>query len=517
MALINTHLKPAAVTDFLDNESFKDLFDNANDLIHLIDLEGKIIYVNKSWMHALEYELQEIQDKSIYSFIEDENRGSFIEYRNKIISGDQAEHAILLTIRTKTGKKITLEGFVSLRKKGNKPYYTRGIFRDITAKLENEAKLIEREINLQQLLFNAPDAVIVIDQDSLITYWNPKAEKLFGWTSEEVLNSPLSLKIIPERYREGHDNGMKRYLSTGVAHVLNKTIEITAIDKRGTEFYVSLTISTTIQNGNLSFIAFLRDIREQKKNEQDLLKSREQLELSNQQLEQFAHVASHDMKEPIRKIQIFTDRLEGEIENSMTDQARTYLSKVKTSAERLQSLVDGILNYATAQSIEVSREDVDLNAILKNIETDLELIIQQKNAILNYDPLPTISGVNFLIYQLFYNLINNALKFSKPSTRPVIEITAKKVEKISTEGFFQQKNSSFIEVAVSDNGIGFDPEHTSRIFKTFTRLNNPSEYEGTGLGLALCKNIMDRHHGTISATAENDKGATFRLLFPVYE
>jgi len=503
-------LDNTTITEVLNEESYKDLFDTAHDLIQIVGLDGNVIYANKAWTTVLEYSLEEIQGKSIYLFVEEFDRQKFIDYKNKIINGNSHDKEIIIRFNTKSGKKVSLEGFSSLRKKNNLPYYTRGIFRDITSKLEDEAKLKEREYYLQQLLLNAPDAVIVIDQESMVTFWNPQAEKIFGWTAGEVINQPLYDKIIPQQYREAHERGMKRYLATGEAPVLNKTIEITAIDKKSNEFFISLTISTTSQNGKPAFIAFIRDIRNQKKNEVDLEKKSKELELSNQQLEQFAHVASHDMKEPVRKIMIFIERLEKELGSEVTEKGKSYLSKVRNSAERLKNMVEGVLNYATVSSIDEAFELIDLNWIIKNIENDLEVAIQEKLAIIKYYNLPALQGIYFLIYQLFYNLINNSLKFSKPKLQPLIEITCEKVKYPE----LQEQSTSFFEVKIQDNGIGFNQQYASEIFKTFTRLNPKSHFEGTGIGLSICKNTMERHKGFIKAESKEGEGAAFILLFP---
>ena len=510
MALNNTIIK-----EVLNEESYKDLFDNAHDLIQILDLDGNLIYANKSWTEILEYSLQEIQGKSIYILVDENDRQKFIDYRNSIINGSPIDKEIIIRFNTKNGKKVSLEGRSSLRKKNAIPYYTRGIFRDITLKLQNELQLKEREYNLHQLLLHAPDAVIVINQESIVLLWNPQAEKLFGWTSEEVINQPLYDKILPLQYREAHEQGMKRYLATGEANVLNKTIEITAIDKGNVEFFISLTISTTIQNGKVAFIAFIRDIRKQKKNEAELEKKRKELELSNQQLEQFAHVTSHDMKEPIRKIRIFGQRLEQELGGEITEKAKSYLGTVQNSAERLTNMVEGVLNYATISSNKEDFEIVNLNAIVKNIENDLEVVIEEKCAILKHNNLPVFKAVNFLIYQLFYNLISNSLKFSNEKIQPVIEITSQQVNypelQVQSE---VNSTTSFFEVKIKDNGIGFDPQYAGKIFKTFTRLNSRLDFEGTGIGLSICKNIIDRHKGFIKAEGKEGEGATFTMLFP---
>ncbi len=509
-------MKKPDIPDFLNDESYKDLLDHAHDLIQIIDLEGRLLYANKSWTGLLEYSLEEIQGKSIYLFVMEEDRQRFKDYRTQIVNGSSNNKEIIIRFNTKSGKKLFLEGFSSLAFKDKRPHHTRGIFRDITSKLENEATLKEREYNLEQLLINAPDAVIVIDQNSLITYWNPQAEKMFGWKAHQVIDQSLSGTIIPRQHREAHDYGMKRYLATGDAHVLNKTVEITAINIRGEEFYISLSISSTSQNGKVAFIAFIRDIREQKKNETELEKKQMELEISNQQLEQFAHVASHDMKEPIRKIKTFSNLLESELGFLLTENGRKYLSKINSAADRLQSMVEGVLNFAIAGSIRDTFEDVDLNGILFDIENDLEVLIKQKKAVIAYEKLPELHGAQFLIYQLFYNLIYNSLKFSKETEQPVIAIRANEIDNpVINDNPDNTHTWRYIKVQLKDNGIGFNQQHASEIFKTFTRLHNRSRFEGTGLGLSLCKKIMDRHNGFIKAEGEEGVGATIIMLFPV--
>src|SRR5687767_8379682 len=295
-----------------DEESYRDLFDNAHDCIQLVSLDGKILFVNQSWLITMGYELHEIEGQLIFDFIHEDDRSSYIAYRTEILKGSIPDRGLVVRYQNKNSEILYLEGFLSLRQIDGRPVCLRGIFRDITARLENEVRLQEREQNWEQLLIHAPDAVIVIDSDSRIQFWNPAAEKLFGWTVTEVMHKPLAEFIIPEQYRNAHHQGMTRFIATGETHVLNKTIEITALNKAREEFYISLTISTTTLNGKRAFISFIRDIRQRKKNEAALEKQRQQLEISNRQLEQFAHVASHDMKEPVRKIMLFTERLEKE-------------------------------------------------------------------------------------------------------------------------------------------------------------------------------------------------------------
>ena len=169
-------------------------------------------------------------------------------------------------------------------------------------------------------------------------------------------------------------------------------------------------------------------------------------------------------------------------------------------------MIDGVLNYSTLNQEQQPTERLDLNNILEHIETDLELAIQQKNATIRRGPLPQIEGASVLIYQLFYNLINNSLKFSRQEAAPVISLLASSPD-----------SKGIVRISIEDNGIGFEQMYADRIFDTFTRLNSKDQFEGTGLGLALCKKIVERHHGTISATGKPGEGAVFTIEIPTIQ
>ncbi|HKH61148.1 MAG TPA: PAS domain S-box protein, partial [Flavitalea sp.] len=259
----------------------------------------------------------------------------------------------------------------------------------------------------------------------------------------------------------------------------------------------------------IKWIGAFTDIHDQKKlteKLESLVNERTaELQRSNDDLQQFAHVASHDLKEPLRKIKTFTNRVEDDRETVLSEKGRTYLAKVQSASDRLFSMIDGVLRYSMVDAHEAPTEIVDLNKIIQYIENDLELTIQKQSAIFQYGNLHTLEGSSVLIYQLFYNLINNSLKFVKPEEPQKICINSKQVD---------QKGKSFIEVIVKDTGIGFEQEQAERIFTTFTRLHSKDKYEGTGLGLALCKKIVQRHRGTITASGQKNVGAEFSILLP---
>lgn len=233
-----------------------------------------------------------------------------------------------------------------------------------------------------------------------------------------------------------------------------------------------------------------------------------ELQRSNDDLLQFAHITSHDLKEPVRKVKVWSSRLEQDGGSQLSEQGRFYLQKVQHASDRIQLMIDGILAYSAASSSEQMITAVDLNEVLQHILDDMEILLHDKRASVQVGPLPVIQGASVLLYQVFYNLIYNSLKFAQKDTPPEITITA-------TEQHLADKK--WVAVTVRDNGIGFEPAYNSKIFIAFTRLNSKDAYEGTGLGLALCQRVAQRHGGSITAEGVPGEGATFRLLLPVVQ
>jgi light-regulated signal transduction histidine kinase (bacteriophytochrome) len=248
----------------------------------------------------------------------------------------------------------------------------------------------------------------------------------------------------------------------------------------------------------------LRNLSEKLEEEVEL-RTRE-LKQSNEDLQQFAHVASHDLKEPVRKIKTFAGRLQDELGDALGSRGAVYLQKVQQATSRMVSMIDGVLAYSSINATRLAPEEIDLNTVLENIKTDLEVVIQQRGAQVLYDDLPRLQGAPVLIYQLFYNLINNSIKFTQPDCPAIVKVESAIV---SHEG------KKAARISVRDNGIGFDEKYARNIFHTFTRLNSKDKYEGTGLGLALCKKIVERHDGSIDASSIKSEGATFTITLPL--
>jgi light-regulated signal transduction histidine kinase (bacteriophytochrome) len=234
-----------------------------------------------------------------------------------------------------------------------------------------------------------------------------------------------------------------------------------------------------------------------------------QLRTYNEQLEQFAYAASHDMQEPLRKIQVYSSMLLEKNYEQLNEQGKNFLTRINRSTERMNSILQDLLSYSRETKVQERYSEIDLNKTMENITSDLELMINDKKAHVRCDGLPIIKGVASQINRLFYNLIHNTLKFSKPGRPPLIHIY------MGNHFYAGPHGKTFFEIRVSDNGIGFEPKHSDRIFHLFQRLNGKEEYEGNGIGLALCKKIVEMHKGQISAESELDKGATFHIKLPV--
>lgn len=326
------------------------------------------------------------------------------------------------------------------------------------------------------------------------------------WGGHSTFRSELASYIHPDDLsirNEAHNKSIETGILEYEARLLRNDKSINWVRIKGKLIFDK-------NNNPITLIGVVQDITEQKQFAEQLTKlvKERTLELhrSNEDLLQFAHVASHDLKEPVRKIKIFSSMLQSDYGELLPQRGMTYLNKVHNATDRMFSMIEGVLAYSEFTSAEQKIEKIQLNLIIDNIESDLELLIQQKNATIIRGNLPQIEGADVLIHQLFYNLINNALKFSKNDVPTIIEINS--AVEISEEG------ENLVKIIVSDNGIGIDPNFSSKIFDVFSRLNAKDDYEGTGLGLALCKKIVERHHGTITATGIKDEKAVFSILLP---
>lgn len=273
-----------------------------------------------------------------------------------------------------------------------------------------------------------------------------------------------------------------------------------------------------------------QDVTEQKKTEQELLIKTKELQSSNNELQKFAYVASHDLQEPLRKIRTFISRLQTETP-ALADEpkSRSYMEKVVTAASRMQTLMNDILDYSRLSSKTVGFEETDLNKIVSQVLSDMEVIIESSGAFIKVHKLCVIDANNTQMVQLFQNLITNAIKFKQSNSKPVINISAehltgKQLNNIQLKKHYKFANwnerkywekEKFCRIKVRDNGIGIDMAYSERIFIAFEKLHNSREFEGSGIGLAICKKIVDYHNGIISVNSVAGQGTEFVITLPI--
>jgi len=261
---------------------------------------------------------------------------------------------------------------------------------------------------------------------------------------------------------------------------------------------------------------------EEKINElnKQLLKNIEHLESTNKELDQFAFIASHDLQEPLRKIRTFSDRIVSKYKDKLDEEGRIYMEKMQAACERMQNLINDILTFS---KISISKESLvlsDMNTIIAEVISDMDIHILEKNAKITMDKLPKLYVYPGLIKPLFQNIIGNSLKYSQKGIEPVISITARIESQTEfTDKIIGSANkvtvNKYCRINVTDNGVGFEQKYAEQIFTMFKRLHGNSEYAGTGIGLAICKKIVEEHHGYISAKSVVNKGSTFTISLPI--
>ena len=363
--------------------------------------------------------------------------------------------------------------------------------------LENSAN----GISVTQMVRDTEGKVV----DAVTLLANDAAVRNTG-LSREVYLSKKATDLDPDIMTSHYGKMCLTTLKTGEPTFVQYLVEHTGR-------WLELTVSKLDDNHLIHIFTDITDVKQAQVKQQQLL---EALQRSNESLEEFSSAAAHDLKEPIRKVQFFTERLGHMLEQRLSAEENQLLQKIATATGRMKLLVDDLLEYSHVNSGPQESEDVNLGKLVQLILSDLELMITEKNAVVDVGELPTTKGYRRQLEQLFQNLINNALKYNQPGVPPVVRIGAITVKgsEASVTVATEDRQTMFHLIEIVDNGIGFDQQYAERIFNIFTRLHGNNEYLGTGVGLAIAKKVVENHKGYIAAESETGIGTTFRVLLP---
>ena len=356
----------------------------------------------------------------------------------------------------------------------------------------------------------AIDAIVCADQDGTIVYANPAAAHLLGYSADELPGTPL-ISLIPERLHERHKRGVTNYLATGAPQVIGKTIELEVRHKSGGELPVELSLTSWDAGDQKMFAGIMRDIRERMAAQREILRLNAELEervrmrtrdleRSNRDLERFAFVAAHDLQEPLRTVTGFAQLLARRYRGKLDARADGMIDMVVSGASWMHSLTNDLLAYSRLGTVGLHLDDVDCEKVLERALANLERSLQENGARVTHVSLPVVAADEAQLVCVFQNLIGNALKFHGEEA-PRIHLSARQIG----EGW---------EVLVRDNGIGIAREHLERIFEVFERLHTRDEYPGTGIGLPICRRILERLEGSIWAESEPGCGSTMHVVLP---
>ncbi len=368
-----------------------------------------------------------------------------------------------------------------------------------------EQRLRDSERHFQSWFEDAPIACHEVDRNGMVLCVNQAECELFGFRPEEMVGHPIWDFMAPED-REKTKAGLLQRIADEQPLV---PLEREYKRRDGSSVVMEIHQKRIRDEAGraVGLRTFLLDITQRKRAEQTLNQQADKLARSNQELEQFAYVASHDLQEPLRKIQAFGDRLKTKCGTALGDEGADYLTRMQNAAARMQVLIQDLLSLSRVASHAKPFAPVDLADVARVVISDLEVRITERNGRVEASGLPVVFGDRGQLAQLLQNLIGNGLKFQKPGESPLVKVSGESVELPDGPG-------AAWKVTVEDNGIGFDEKYSERIFQIFQRLHGRSEYEGTGIGLAICRKIVERHGGTIAAFSSPGAGAKFVITLP---
>ncbi|HEY9647155.1 MAG TPA: PAS domain-containing protein [Chroococcidiopsis sp.] len=485
-------------------------------IVAITDIHGRITFANDTFCEISQYSREELIGQNHRILNSGYHPREFFVAMWKAIASGQTWRAEIKN-RAKDGSYYWVDTTIIpfLDERGQLYQYL-AIRRDITARKAAEAELQKLSLVASQ----TDNVAIVTDPQGHIEWVNDSFYRVTGYTLEEVKGQK------PGKLLQGADTSQETVaaIREALAHQRPFSGEILNYHKSGRPYWLLLQINPVFdESGQLThFIAIESEIttrkqieaslqaevEERKRAVEELRLLAERLEISNRELQDFAYVSSHDLQEPLRKIQAFGDRLKSTCHDSLSEKGQDYLERMLNAAGRAQVLINDLLTFSRVTTKAQPFERVDLAAVLAGVLSDLEIRIEQTGATVDCDALPSAAADPLQMRQLLQNLIGNALKFCPSDRAPYVQVRSR---------LYSTQEQDWCEICVIDNGIGFEQKYADRIFQIFQRLHGRGDYEGTGIGLAICRKIAERHRGTLTAQSELGRGATFTFALPIHQ
>jgi PAS domain S-box-containing protein len=478
---------------------YRGLLEAAPDAMVVVNTAGEIVLLNVQAEKQLGYSRDELIGQKVTNIIPE-------GFAERLIADDlrsaadalaqQIGTGIELIARRKDGTEFPIEIMLSPLESAEGILVTAAI-RDISVRRSAEEHLAQMEGRYRGLLEAAPDAMVVVNKAGEIVLLNVQAENQFGYHRDELVGQKMT-NIVPEGFAERLIADALRSSEDALAQQIGTGIELTGRRKNRSEFPIEMMLSPLESAEGILVTAAIRDISKRKMAEADLLHKVEELNRSNVELGQFAYIASHDLQEPLRMVASYTQLLSRRYKGKLDADADEFIAFAVDGAGRMQRLIQDLLAFSRVGTKGKDFLDISSEEALQRALINLRGAIEESGALITHDPLPAVLADEMQLVQLFQNLVGNAIKYQKPGT-PRVHISA---------GKNGAKQWTF---SVKDNGLGIDPQYFERIFGMFQRLHKREEFAGTGIGLAICKKIVERHGGTISVESKPGEGSTFRF------
>jgi PAS domain S-box-containing protein len=483
----------------IEGQSLAWLLASATDAIVIVDRDGRIALANAALERLFGYAQNELIGQTVEQLVPDrfrhahsgQRRAYFNQPRPRVMGGGaelfgQRRDGREFPVEVSLSPLQTAQGLLAM-----------ATIHDITSRKQAEAALQESEARMRAIFETAVDAIITIDDHGRLERLNPAAERMFGYAEAEVAGNNVSM-LMPSPHREGHDNYLARYLQTGERKIIGKGREVAGLRKDGTVFPMDLTVTEMRLDGRRMFTGMVRDITERKLAEAKNRSLMDEISSANEELTSFAYVVSHDLKAPLRGIGSLADWLSTDYADKFNDEGKEHMRLLIQRVHRMGALIDGILQYSRVGRVKGTAAAVDLNRLLAGV---IDLLAPPPGmSVIVASGLPTIVAEPTRIEQVFQNLISNAVKYmDKPEGTVHIGCAD-----AGSEWRFN----------VTDNGPGIESRHYDKIFQLFQTLAPRDRVEGTGVGLAIVKKIVEMYHGRIWVESAPGAGTTFWFTLP---